>query len=48
MLIIQKTKFDLKISTLGKVTTSWGKEFQSFIIHCEKVNPLVKVLLYFL
>ena len=24
------------------------KEFQSFIIHCEKVNHLVEVLLYFL
>ena len=32
-----KPKFDLKVSTLGEVTTSWGKEFQSFIIHCRNV-----------
>ena len=45
MLIIQKlSKFDLKVSTLGRVTTSWDKEFQSFIICCEKVNHLVEVL----
>ena len=42
------SKFDLKVGTLEKVTTSWGKEFQSFIICCEKVNHLVEVLLYFL
>ena len=35
MLIIQNfSKFDLKVSTLAEVTTSWDKEFQSFIIRC--------------
>ena len=46
MLIIQKSKFDLKVSTLGEVTISWGKKFQSFIICCEKVNYLVEILSY--
>ena len=49
MLIIQNlSKFDLKVSTLGEVAISWGKEFQLFIFRYEKVNCLVEVLLYFL
>ena len=30
------SKLVLKLNTLGAVTISWGKEFQSFIIRCEK------------
>ena len=49
MLIIQKlSKFDLKVSTSGEVTTSGDKEIHSFIIYCESVKCLVEVLLYFL
>ena len=42
------SNLDLNVSTLGEVTTSLGKEFQSFIIRWEKVKRLAEVLLYFL
>ena len=42
------SNLDLKVSTLGEVTTLLGKEFQSFVICWEKVKRLVEVLLYFL
>ena len=32
------------MSTLGADTISHGKLFQSLIIHCEKLCPLVEVL----
>ena len=45
---MKSSYLDLNVSTLGEVTTSLGKEFQSFIIRWEKVKRLVEVLLYFL
>ena len=38
----------LYLNTLGAVTISQGKEFQSFIIRCEKINCLIVLLLNFL
>ena len=42
------SNLDLNVSTLGEVTTSLVKEFQSFIILWEKVKRLAEVPLYFL
>ena len=38
------SKLVLKLNTSGAVTISQGKEFQSFIICCEKINRLIVLL----
>ena len=40
------SNLDLNVSTLGEVTTLLGKEFQSFVIHWEKVKHLVEVVIF--